>query len=62
MGKQITIRVDLMSYDAGTCPMCEFDSLRRVVGYQITPRGVGTLVQQTICGRCINELRESVDP
>jgi hypothetical protein len=49
-----------MSYDAGTCPMCGFDSLRRVAGYQITPRGVGTLFQHTMCGRCITDIREGL--
>lgn len=54
------IRVQVVTTDLGTCPMCGYDSLRRVQGLHLTPNGVGTLFDQTRCGRCINELMESL--
>lgn len=42
----------------GECPGCGFDSLRRVRLYHLTSNGVGSLGDQTYCGRCINDMRE----
>lgn len=53
-----TQRVTVYITDAGECPMCEFDSLRRATGYQLTPEGVTTVFDRKYCGRCIHKLRE----
>lgn len=57
----LTIRITTMVTDAGECPMCGFDSLRRIAGYNLTRSGVTTMFDQKYCGRCINDLRESGD-
>lgn len=57
----ITMRVIVLIRDAGECPMCGFDSLRRVTGNHLTPSGVTTMFEQVFCGRCINDIRDSVD-
>lgn len=59
MASQV-IRVQVVTADLGACPMCGYDSLRRVQGLHLTPNGVGTLFDQTGCGRCINDLMESL--
>lgn len=52
------IHVHLMTTDAGECPMCGFDSLRRVTGHHLTEHGVTTVFDVEHCGRCINDIRE----
>lgn len=61
MMASLVMRITTMVTDAGECPMCGFDSLRRVTGHHITPSGVTTMFDQTYCGRCINDMRESTD-
>ena len=60
MPASLRVRVDTITTDAGECPMCGFDSLRRVVGYHLTVHGVTTMWDQTYCGRCINDLRSAL--
>lgn len=57
----VTYRVHVLIRDAGECPMCNFDSLRKVTGVHLTPSGVTTVFEQVYCGRCINDLREFGD-
>lgn len=54
-------RVQVLITDIGECPMCNFDSLRRVAGYRITTAGVTTVFEQIFCGRCINDIKAIVD-
>ena len=44
----------------GTCPMCGYDSLRQITRAHLTPHGVTTAFTLTTCGRCINNLRETL--
>lgn len=57
---KVTIPVQVLIRDIGTCPMCNFDSLRKVTGCHLTPRGVTTVFEQVFCGRCLSDLRESL--
>lgn len=54
------LKVIMLIIDAGECPMCGFDSLRKATGNHLTPSGVTTLFEQTYCGRCVNDLREAL--
>lgn len=60
MATRVVIKIHVLTADAGECPMCGFDSLRKVSGYHLTSNGVTTMFEQTYCGRCINDMRESL--
>lgn len=54
----VVVRIHTVTTDAGECPMCGFDSLRRYAGYRMNEKGVSTVFDQKYCGRCINDMRE----
>lgn len=59
--KHAIIKLTPMITDVdGECPGCGFESLRRIRMYHVTSSGVGTLADRTICGRCINDIRETL--
>lgn len=57
---KVTIPVQVLIRDVGECPLCGFDSLRKVTGCHLTPQGVTTVFEQLSCGRCVSDLRESL--
>lgn len=56
----VSIKISVLIRDAGECPMCRFDSLRRATGYKLSPNGVTTVFDQSYCGRCIADLQEEL--
>lgn len=61
MAAHIVLKLTPLVTDVdGECPGCGFESLRRVQLFHLTENGVGTLADQTFCGRCINDIRENL--
>ncbi len=52
------VKISAWTEDAGECPMCGFDSLRRTNGAYVNTHGTLKVFQRLDCGRCINDIRE----